>query len=175
MIFLNNQCQVRDLEINSVKFTGTKEGNVYVVNLSKLSSTETTCFFAKASEDVSWQYHRRLSRLNFRHMSKLASKDLVSGLPKLNFVKEKPCKACQLRKQTKVSFKNKTVNSNNRPLQLLHLDLFRPIPTFSLGGKRYTLMIVDDYISFTWVFFLASSSQLIKLFRLVENEKGEKD
>ena len=69
------------------------------------------------------------------YMFKLAFKDLVLGLPKLNFVKEKPCKACQLGKQTKVLFKNKTVNSNNRPLQLLHMDLFGPILIISLGVK----------------------------------------
>ena len=82
-------------------------------------------------------------------MSKLTSKDLVEGLPKLNYFMEKPCKACQLGKQTRRSFKNKINNSNDKSLQLLHMDLFGPIATTSLGGKRYSLVIVDDYIRFT--------------------------
>ena len=58
------------------------------------------------------------------------------------------------------------------------MNLFGPIPIVNLGRKRYTLVIVDDYTRFIWVFFLAykdeTSSQLIKLFGLVKNEKGEK-
>ena len=176
--FLNNQCQVRDLKTSAIKLIGTREGNVYTIDLGQLSSEETICFLAKASEELSWLWHRRLSHLNFKNMSKLASKDLVAGLPKFNFVKERPCNACQLGKQTRSSFKSKTANSIDKPLQLLHMDLFGPIPTTSLGGKRYSLVVVDDYTRFTWVFFLTSkdetSSELIKLFRLVMNEKGEK-
>ena len=58
------------------------------------------------------------------------------------------------------------------------MDLFGPIPTASLGGKRYSLVVVDDYTRFTWLFFLSSkdetSSQLLKLFKLIMNEKEEK-
>ena len=58
------------------------------------------------------------------------------------------------------------------------MDLFGPILIVSFKGKRYTLVIVDDYSRFTWVFFLASkdetSLQLIKFFKVVENEKSKK-
>ena len=39
------------------------------------------------------------------------------------------------------------------------MDLFGPIATISLGGKRYSLVIVDDYTRFTWVFFLRSKDE----------------
>ena len=58
------------------------------------------------------------------------------------------------------------------------MEVFGPIPTVSLGGKRYILMVIDDYTRCNWVFFLASkdetSSQLIKFFRLLKNEKDQK-
>jgi len=38
------------------------------------------------------------------HLSRIASKDLVVGLPKLKFEKDKVCKACQKGKQTKNAF-----------------------------------------------------------------------
>ena len=34
--------------------------------------------------------------------------------------------------------------SVTRPLQLLHMYLFRPTLTLSLGGKKYDFVIVDD-------------------------------
>ena len=57
---------------------------------------------------------------------KLLRKDLVKGLPKLNFSKDKICHAYQQGKQTKNSFKAKDVVSISGPLQLLYMDLFRP-------------------------------------------------
>ena len=88
-------------------------------------------------------------------ISKLIKRDLVKGISKLNFEENKICDACQLGKQTKNPFKSKNIISTSRPLKLLHMDLFRPTRTTSLGGKRYGLVIVDDYSRFTWVFFLA--------------------
>jgi hypothetical protein len=37
---------------------------------------------------------------------------------------------------------------------MLHMDLFGPIAYISIGGNKYSLVIVDDYSCFTWVFFL---------------------
>lgn len=177
VIFFNKECQVRDSKSDEVRFTGERKGNVYMVDLDAVITKGQVCLVAKASEEISRLWHRRLSHLNFKNMSKLASKDLVVGLPKLNFIKEKPCKACQLGKQTKSSFKNKTVNSNDRPLQLLHMDLFGPIATTSLGGKKFSLVIVDDYTRFTWTFFLSTKNEtgpmLIKFFKQVMNEKND--
>jgi len=51
---------------------------------------------------------------------------LVEGLPKLKFQKDRVCEASQKGKQTKVSFKAKNVVSTERPLEMLHMDLFGP-------------------------------------------------
>ena len=51
-------------------------------------------------------------------------KKLITGLPKLNLEKDRICDACQLSKQTKVSFKSKNIVSTSRPLKLLHMNLF---------------------------------------------------
>lgn len=34
------------------------------------------------------------------------------------------------------------------------MDLFGPISITSIGGKRYEMVISDDYFGFTWVIFL---------------------
>jgi hypothetical protein len=49
--------------------------------------------------------------------------------------------------------------TTDRPLELLHMDLFGPIAYISIGGSKYCLVIVDDYSRFTWVFFLQEKSQ----------------
>jgi hypothetical protein len=64
----------------------------------------------------------------------------------------------------------------DRPLELLHMDLFGPIAYISIGGSKYCLVIVDDYSRFTWVFFLQEKSQtqetLKRFLRRAQNEFG---
>ena len=63
------------------------------------------------------------------------------------------CDAFQKGKKSKVPFKNKNMISTSRPLELLHLDLFGPSRTMSIGGNYYALVIVNDYSRFTWTIF----------------------
>jgi transposase InsO family protein len=64
--------------------------------------------------------------------------------------------------------------TTERPLELLHMDLFGPIAYISIGGSNYCLVIVDDYSRFTWVFFLQKKSQtqetLKKFLKRDQNE-----
>jgi transposase InsO family protein len=66
--------------------------------------------------------------------------------------------------------------TTDRPLELLHMDLFGPIAYKSIGGSKYCLVIVDDYSRFTWVFFLQEKSQtqetLKKFLRRAQNKFG---
>ena len=39
----------------------------------------------------------------------------------------------------------------SRPLELLHIDLMGPARVQSFGGKKYILVVVDDFTRYTWV------------------------
>ena len=75
-----------------------------------------------SKNDDPWLWHRRIAHINMEHLNKLISKDLVIGLPKLKFEKDRLCDACQKGKQVRVSFKPKNIISTTQPLQLLHMD-----------------------------------------------------
>ena len=109
------------------------------------------------------------------HLNKLVSKKLVIGLPDIKFKSDKLCDACQKGKQVKSSFKSKQHISTSNPLELLHMDLFGPSRTRSLGGNFYALGLVDDYSHFTWTFFISCKSDTFSVFRkfakIVQNEK----
>jgi transposase InsO family protein len=49
-------------------------------------------------------------------------------------------------------------------LELLHLDLFGPSTYDTLGGRRYGLVIVDDFSRYTRVFLLKSKDETHKYF-----------
>src|SRR4051812_14899915 len=49
-------------------------------------------------------------------------------------------------------------------LELLHVDLFGPPSHASLGGKKYCLVIVDDFSRYSWVYFFKLKSETQKTF-----------
>nr|GEY10125.1 hypothetical protein [Tanacetum cinerariifolium] len=113
----------------------------------------------EASKTKSWLWHRRLSFLNFGAINHLARQGLIRGLPKLKFEKDHLCSACAMGKSKKKSYKPKSEDTNQEKLYLLHMDLCEPICVESVSGKKYILVIVDDYSRFTWVKCLRSKDE----------------
>ncbi|GJT29960.1 retrovirus-related pol polyprotein from transposon TNT 1-94 [Tanacetum coccineum] len=101
-----------------------------------------------------------LSHLNFGTINQLAKQGLVRGLSKLKFEKDHLCSACSLGKSKKHSHKPKYEDTNQEKLYLLHMDLLH---VESINGNKYILVIIDDYSWFTWVTFLRSKDEALKL------------
>nr|GEU37716.1 hypothetical protein [Tanacetum cinerariifolium] len=53
----------------------------------------------------------------------------------------------------------KIVPSSKGRLNLLHMDLCGPMRVASINGKKYILVIVDDYSRYTWTLFLRSKDE----------------
>ncbi|GKB40222.1 retrovirus-related pol polyprotein from transposon TNT 1-94 [Tanacetum coccineum] len=124
-----------------------------------MRKTSPICLLSKASKTKSWLWHRRLSHLNFGTLNKLAKDGLARGIPKLKFQKDHMCSACALGKRKKSSHQPKADDTNQEKLYLLHMDLCGPMRVESINGKKYILVIVDDYSRFTWVKILRSKDE----------------
>ncbi|GJV33876.1 retrovirus-related pol polyprotein from transposon TNT 1-94 [Tanacetum coccineum] len=142
------------------------------------SFAQESCFFAKASENLNWLWHKRLAHLNFKTINKLAKQNLVIGLPSLVYSKDKPCLSCEKGKHQRASFKTKQTFSIKKCLHLLHMDLFGPVTPRSINHEKYTLIIVDEYSRYTWVYFLKKKSQapetIMSFIKRVENQNDIK-
>ncbi|KAI3746516.1 hypothetical protein L6452_08950 [Arctium lappa] len=156
--FKSKSCSVRT-EDGTELLGGHRKTNLYTINLSKVQIDNQVCLMTKASLQQSWLWHRRLSHLNFRYINKLVRGKLVKGLLELKYEKEHLCAACEKGKMKRAAHKPKPEPSTSSPLELLHMDLCGPIRTQSLGGKKYVLVIVDDYSRYTWVKFLRSKDE----------------
>jgi len=131
--FKPNTCEIRLPNSQEVLLIGKRVNNVYLLDISY--SASIGCLLTKHEE--SWLWHRRITHIHMHHLNKLISKDLVVGLPILKFEKNHMCEACQKKKQIKHSFKLKNIISTSKPLELLHMDLFGPSRTMSIGGNFY--------------------------------------
>ena len=173
VIFESSHCIIKDSQNDKIIFICQRNENIYTIDISKYEG-HNRCF--SSMHDESWLWHRRLGHVNMNLITQLNKNELVRGLPKISFEKDKVCEACQMGKQIKTSFKNKIFISTSRPLELLHMDLFGPSKTTSLGGKSYAFVIVDDFSRYTWVLFLANKNDVFhefsKLCKKIQNEKG---
>ncbi|GJZ61860.1 retrovirus-related pol polyprotein from transposon TNT 1-94, partial [Tanacetum coccineum] len=139
--------------------TGNRGSDLYTICLQETTSSTLICFMAKASPTQAWLWHRRLSHLNFDYITLLLNKDIVTGLPKLTYVKDQLCSSCEMSKAKRSSFKSKDVPSSKGRLNLLRMDLCGPMRVASINRKKYILVIVDDYSRYTWTLFLRSKDE----------------
>nr|GFC73579.1 hypothetical protein [Tanacetum cinerariifolium] len=123
--FRQHTCFIRNLEGVDL-LTGSRGNNLYTLSLQDMMASSPIC---------------------------LLSKGLVRGLLKLKFEKDHLCSACAMGKSTKKSHKPKSEGTNQEKLYLLHMDLCGPMRIESVNGKKYILIIVDDYSRFTWLNF----------------------
>ncbi|GJU15808.1 retrovirus-related pol polyprotein from transposon TNT 1-94 [Tanacetum coccineum] len=112
--------------------SGSRDTNLYTISLDDMLKTSMICLLSKALNTKSWLWHRRLSHLKF---------------------------ACALGKSKKSSHQPKAKDTNQEKLYLLHMDLYGPMPAESINGKKYIVVIVDDYSRFTWVKFPRSKDE----------------
>ncbi|GKA32449.1 retrovirus-related pol polyprotein from transposon TNT 1-94 [Tanacetum coccineum] len=138
---------------------GTRGSNLYTISVEDMMKSYAIYLLSKASKNKSWLWHRRLNHLNFGTINDLVRKDLVRGLPRLKFEKDRLCYACQLGKSKKYTHKPKSENTIMEVLHTLHMDLCGPMRVQSINGKKYIVVIVDDYSRFTWVKFLRSKDE----------------
>ena len=123
-------------------------------------------------------WHQKMGHASYKHLSIVSKYESVLEIPKLSRVNNVVCRPYQLGKQTKAKHPNTQTSTTSKPLELLHLDLMGPTRTESLGGKRYIMVVVDDFTRYTWVILLRSKSDapehIETLCTRLQNEKSLK-
>ncbi|GKB66978.1 retrovirus-related pol polyprotein from transposon TNT 1-94 [Tanacetum coccineum] len=88
--------------------------------------------------------------------------------------RDKPCSSCEKRKHQRSSFKTKQTSSIKKCLHILYIDLFGPVTLRSINHEKYTLVIIDEYSRYTWVYFLKKKSYapetIMSFIKRVENQ-----
>jgi len=89
-------------------------------------SSDSQIICNKATNDKSELWHQRLGHLNFTDMLKIASKEVITDLPKMKDTGKGVYGPCQLGKQTRAAHKKTSGILTSRNLELLHMDLMGP-------------------------------------------------
>jgi hypothetical protein len=122
-------------------------------------------------------WHARLSHINMKYVRATVEKEAVTGIDLNDLVGDFQCVECHLGKETRKPFppsqRAKTV-----PGEKIHADLSGKMPTKSLGGSLYFLLLKDDSTGFRKVYFLKRKDETpdcIKEFiPFMEKQTGNK-
>ena len=132
-----------------------------MINLNELSNQNVTCLLSIKGNH--WVWHKKLGHDSLKLISKLQKQDLIRGLPRLSYNDDLLCEECHKGKYIKTSFSSKKIVSTSRPLELLDIDLFGPTRTIFVNGKKYGLVVMDNYSR--WTCPLRCSLNSIKEFK----------
>ncbi|GJS34890.1 putative ribonuclease H-like domain-containing protein [Tanacetum coccineum] len=139
VLFTETECLILSPDFklpdeNQVMLKIPRKDNMYSFDLKNVvPSKGLTCLIAKATNDESNMWHRRLGHINFKTMNKLVKGNLVRGLPLKIFENDHSCVACQKGKQHKAS--------------LVTDDYSRFSWVFFLAKKDETSGILKDFIT----------------------------
>ncbi|CAI7864336.1 unnamed protein product [Closterium sp. NIES-54] len=111
-------------------------------------------------------WHNRLGHPSLPRLRGMASRVLVSGLPRsLPPLPPGPaptCVPCVEGRQRTAPHSSK-FPPTEAPLQTLHMDVWGPARVRGQGHERYFLLVVDDYLRYTTVFPLRSKGEVTEV------------
>ncbi|CAI7886471.1 unnamed protein product [Closterium sp. NIES-54] len=111
-------------------------------------------------------WHHRLGHPSLPRLRGMASRVLVSGLPRsLPPLPSGPTPTCVpcVEGWQRVAPHSSTFPSTEAPLQTLHMDVWGPARVRGQGHERYFLLVVDDFSRYTTVFPLRSKGDVTEV------------
>ncbi|CAI5493872.1 unnamed protein product, partial [Closterium sp. Naga37s-1] len=111
-------------------------------------------------------WHHRLGHPSLLRLRGMASRLLVSGLPRsLPPLPQGPGPACVpcVEGRQRAAPHSSQFPSTEAPLQTLHMDVWGPARVRGQGHERYFLLVVDDYSRYTTVFPLRSKGDVTEV------------
>ena len=99
--------------------------------------------------------------MSARGLLELEKQDILCGdkLGKLQF-----CENCILGKSTRLKFK-RADHVTSCILNYFHSNLWGPSKHPTLGGARYFMSVIDDYLRKLWVYVLKTKEEAFQMFK----------
>ena len=113
VVFNEEGSIISNVNTNEVLLNSKRYGDMFILDIKPIVGIPFVCLLSKASSDVSWLWHWRLSHLNFRNLNKLVVNDLVIMV--LEFIKKieriLKKKVRKIKSDNRLEFKNNVLDS----------------------------------------------------------------
>ena len=150
---------------------GHRDGKLYRLNTEE---NNVACAYSMEGESSNLQlWHYRYGHLGYNNLKHLKETSMVNGLQFSSKDKATSiCEGCAKGKQSREAFLKKSQNKATQLMELIHSDV-GVVNVDSVGGSWYYMTFIDDFSSYTFVYFLKSKSDVLAKFKefvlLMEN------
>ena len=140
----NEEIQVIDKGVVVMK--GVRKNGLYIL----VGSSPVHGISASVIRDKTKLWHMRLAHISERGLRELSNQGLF-GDYKISFLKF--CEKCVFGKATRQKF-SMGKQETKHTLDYIHSDLWGPSQVPSLGGARYFVSFMDEFLRKVWIYML---------------------
>jgi len=102
-----------------------------------------------------------LGHISENHMKRLHDDELLTSF---DFESYETCESCLLRKMTRAPFIGFPKRASDL-LELVHIDMCRPMSTTSRGRFQYFINFTDDFSRYGYVYLMKHKSETFEKFK----------
>jgi transposase InsO family protein len=172
--FANGKCNIKDGK-GRICAQATKKGGMYVLDTVSGGVQGGTACTADVSISL---WHARLGHANMRGIANTVKAKAVDGLACTGLGTDTVCESCVYGRAHRLPFPKKSTSRAIGVLDLVHSDVYGPMPVESVGGARYYVGFTDDCSRWSDVFCTKRKSDVLECFirwqGRVERQTGRK-
>ena len=158
--FHPNHFLIKDLAMKKVLHRGRCEDGLYPLRPQQAGAQrqKQECFVSRPS---TWRWHSRLCHASFPVVERVIRNNLLPC--SFDHDSESVCDSCQKAKSHQFPYTSSN-NKSGAPLDLIHSDVWGPVPV-SVGNHAYYVSFIDDYSRYTWIYLLKQKSEVFQVLR----------
>ncbi|PKU81836.1 Retrovirus-related Pol polyprotein from transposon TNT 1-94 [Dendrobium catenatum] len=160
-----NGFYVKDLQDHQLLLHGRLHNGVYQLHMAP--DNKFQALHTNTISQTTW--HARLGHPNTQILN-----SLIPCIPNMKHVaSDFHCISCHIAKSHKQKF-NKRLTTSTKPFDVIHSDVWGPVPQSGTTTFRYYIVFIDDFTRFTWLYFMNSKHESINCFKnflsLIQNQ-----
>ena len=163
--FAATKCWIRNSKRNLCGM-GSLKDKMYLLNCEPILHEHVSVASEKENSTDLW--HQRLGHLSESLIKEMVSNEPVTGVKIPKRAELSFCEGCVEGKMHRKPFKPVGEIRSKRKLQCVHSDVCGPMPTESIGGKKYFVTFIDDYSRCCSVYFIRHKSEVLDKFKEFE-------
>ena len=158
------RCWIRDSK-GILRGMGSLMDKLYQLDCESIIHEQASVASDIGSADL---WHQRLGHISGQRLKEMVSNEMVTGVKIPVTAEFSFCEGCIEGKMKWKPFKPVGEIRSTRKLQRVHSDVCGPMPTESIGKRKYFVTFIDDFSRCCSVYFIRNKSEVFEKFKEFE-------
>ena len=161
--FIQTFFLIKDQATKKVIHQGRCEGGLYPLLPQAAATTPSRAAYSVSKPSTS-RWHSWLGHPSSQIVKRVLQNNQLSFS---DIYSESVCDPCRRAKSHQLPY-SKSNNISTIPLQLIHSDVWGPVPE-SVGRHTFYVSFIDDFSRYTWIYLLKNKSVVFQVFLNFQN------